>query len=641
MNRTKSPEARLGTLPARVLGAMLVALLTLSASPARAQDEIDQPIEIDPFERAEPVAQDGQAFQIDRFVIEYVSPHPDHPDLGDLELVEIELLQTGRGFVAPRAGLPTVTTTIADINAQPARTYYTSGVLEVAESLVRYFNRQGVIGVFIAPRELNLRTGQDARAPGDGTVTLEVYTVSVSQVRSIASGNRVDSEDRINSAKHTRIRDNSPVSADGAGNLLRRDRLDRYVNRLNRHPGRRVDVAVSPDTEPGTAVLDYLIYEAKPWTIYAQVDNTGTEQTEEIRTRFGFVHNQLFGFDDILTIDYVTAGFDSANAIFGTYEFPIGVDGMRGKVFGSYSEYEASDVGQVGNDFSGESFGVGGEVIWNVYQDGQFFADVYAGFRFQNYTVDSPLGQDGEADAFYPGGGVRFERIVETDAFTADIGFEAAIGDEDDFETIGRVNPDEFGMILTWDARYSLYLEPLFNYDAWADPSTPGSSTLAHEVAFRLSGQNALGTRLIPNDQSVMGGLYTVRGFEESVVAGDNSFVASAEYRFHLPRVFAIEEEPRQLFGRNFRFAPQQVYGRPDWDLVLKGFVDVGYVDSNEAELFEDEETLVSAGVGVDFSLRRNVIARVDWGFVLDGIEDDSDNDDGSNRIHFVVTVLY
>lgn len=616
--------------------------MCLVVSPARAQDEIDQPIEIDPFERAEPIAQDGQAFEIDRFVIEYVSPHPDHLSIAELESVEVQLMQTADGFVAPRAGLPEIPTSIAEINAQQPRRYYASAVLKVAEDLVRHFNSQGIIGVFIAPRELNLSTGQDARAPGDGTVTLEVFTVSVSTVRSIASGNRIDSEDRIDSARHARIRNNSPIAPGGeGGNLLRRDRLDRYVNRLNRHPGRRVDVAVSPDETPSSAVLDYLIYEAKPWTIYAQVDNTGTEATQEIRQRIGFVHNQLLGNDDIFTLDYVTAGFEDAHAIFGTYEFPLGNTGVRGKVFGSYSEYEASDVGQAGNNFSGESYSLGGEVIWNVYQRGQFFADVYAGLRFANYSVSSPLGDDGDADAFYPGGGIRLERIVETDAFTADLGFEAAIGDEEDFETIGRVEPDDVGLIVRWDARYSLYLEPLLNYDAWADVSTPGSSTLAHEVAFRLSGQNALGTRLIPNDQAVSGGLYTIRGFDESVVAGDNQVIASAEYRFHLPRAFAIEPEPRQFLGQPFRFAPQQVYGRPDWDLALKAFVDVGFTDSNDEQLFENDETLIGAGVGVDFSFRRNVIARVDWGFILDGIDGDADNGDGENRLHFVVTVLY
>jgi hypothetical protein len=77
--------------------------------------------------------------------------------------------------------------------------------------------------------------------------------------------------------------------------------------------------------------LDYLVAENKPWTAYAELSNTGTKQTNEWRERFGFVHNQLTRSDDILRLDYATAGFDRSHAVNVDYSFPILSDRVRAR----------------------------------------------------------------------------------------------------------------------------------------------------------------------------------------------------------------------------------------------------------------------------------------------------------------------
>ena len=51
--------------------------------------------------------------------------------------------------------------------------------------------------------------------------------------------------------------------------------------RLNRQPGRRVDVAISGAGDLGLVDLDYPVVaqSRKPWYIYAQASNTGTKET--------------------------------------------------------------------------------------------------------------------------------------------------------------------------------------------------------------------------------------------------------------------------------------------------------------------------------------------------------------------------
>ncbi|MCH7572841.1 MAG: hypothetical protein IH891_08000 [Planctomycetes bacterium] len=144
----------------------------------------------------------------------------------------------------------------------------------------------------------------------------------------------------------------------------------------------------------------------------------------------------------------------------------------------------------------------------------------------------------------------------------------------------------------------------------------------------------------MPQAEAVAGGLYTVRGYPESAVAGDDIIIARFEYRYHVPRAFDIDPEPEELFGEPFRSAPQYVYGRPDWDLILKGFFDVARVSLNDRLSFEKNETLIGVGVGAEFIFKRNFNVRLDWGFALEDVTTASVNS-GSNRLHVLATILF
>jgi len=634
-------------------------VLVFGASAAHAQDK-DEPMggegavgepgsEVDEaYVSAEPVEADGPSYPIGSIELAYASEHAGHPPLGPFTEVEFELLQTPQGLVAPRPGQPTLTLTIQDINAQPARQFYASAIQTINAALTEAFNERGVIGVFVVPAELDLRTGGDLRSEGDTSITLMIYTATVEEVRSIGWGPRVTQENRIDAPIHERIRRNSPVKAgdaDDPESLLRKDLLDEYTLWLNRHPGRRVDVAVSPGLTSGEAVLDFHVNETKPWSVYFQLSNTGTENTDEIRERFGFIHNQLTNSDDVLTIDYITSNFDEAHAINARYERPIpGAERLRLAVFGGYNEYDASDVGQAGQGFEGEGWNAGGEAILNVFQRDAFFVDVVAGARFEHVEVLNELvGIEGDEDLIFPYVSARAERQTEKSSLLAEATLEFGLGgDVANLERLGRTSPDEETAVFSWRAEYSFFLEPVLFPRAWRDVSTPESSTLAHEVVLKFRGQNSLGNRLIPNQQSVVGGFYTVRGYDASEVAGDNVVIFNGEYRFHVPRTFAIERNPRQFLGSPFRFAPQQVYGRPDWDLILLTFIDVGYVDQADKLSFEVDDTLVGTGVGAELQFRRNVTLRTDWGVALTDVGDNGAfAESGDNRLHFVLTFLH
>ncbi len=212
--------------------------------------------------------------------------------------------------------------------------------------------------------------------------------------------------------------------------------------------------------------------------------------------------------------------------------------------------------------------------------------------------------------------------------------------DPTQLDNLGRLFPDvDFGM-LRWDLRSEVYIEPLLNRAAWDDPATPSSSTLAHEIAVGFRGQWAAGNRLVPQFEQVIGGLYTVRGYDQSLLAGDSVLVLNAEYRFHLPRALGLQPVPSELFGEPFRFVPQTVYGRPDWDLILRAFLDVGRTFISDRLPFESEATLVGTGIGVELQLKNNLDVRIDWGIALRDVPSRGVSA-GSSQVYFVLSLAF
>lgn len=167
--------------------------------------------------------------------------------------------------------------------------------------------------------------------------------------------------------------------------------------------------------------------------------------------------------------------------------------------------------------------------------------------------------------------------------------------------------------------------------------------TLAHELVLSVRGQSSLGSRLVPNFQSVAGGASTVRGYKESVAVGDNSIIGTVEYRFHLGKATPVTNETTNLFGTTFRNARTRPYGSADWDLIFSGFVDIGRVTVQDALFFENDETLVGVGVGIEAQLKRNLTLRLNYGMALTRIGSGltTATDVGDSRLHFSATVAF
>ncbi|HSI36951.1 MAG TPA: hypothetical protein VK986_25415, partial [Tepidisphaeraceae bacterium] len=411
-------------------------------------------------------------FKVGSFDVRYEVDHPGLPPIADLTAAPIELGETDETFVVPPAlerrwlavqaqvgednrhlrfapSNATVRKTTIDELSRTGGLYHPSAIWAVNEQVRRFLNARGVLGVHAAPADdqaVAMAAGHD--------VPRARLTISIGRVREVrttaAAAHRPQDAARTNAPEHAWVAASSPVSAQPGRDLVRRELLDEYVFTLNRHPARHVDVAVSSAGYPGEVILDYVITETDPLTLTAETSNTGTRDTNDWRQRFALLHNQLTGRDDVLSIDYATAGFDDYHDVRAAYEFPISqTRTVRARVYGAFTEFAASDVAlDLGPAFDGTRYAAGAEVIATVFQRRELFVDAVAGLRYEHAGADT-AGTSGSADFIVPYAGLRLAREADIESTRAEIFVEGRFpgASRSDLDALGRPGADGSALV--------------------------------------------------------------------------------------------------------------------------------------------------------------------------------------------------
>lgn len=602
---------------------------------------------------------DGLGYLVGELAYRYPFEHVELPDLVVLADLVVLLSPVEDGWVLPVEGRDVHAVRLGDLGSQGATMVYGSALAVINQAIRDYLEAEhGLIGHLVTPDALEIAyrtTRQDLRDDGNTTLTILVWRAIVGEVRTVAHGDRLaEKESRnakgelasnINREEHQRLRDRLRVEP---GALLTRKEIDEEVHRLNRHPGRRVDVAIAPTSEPGEVIVDYLVTEPKSWNAYVQTSNTGTESTNVWQQRFGYINRQLTGRDDVFSIDYITTEFDATHAVLGSYVFDFGPR-TRMKLFGRWNEYTAKDVGLGFENFKGDGYSLGAEAAINVWQDGAKFVDVIVGAKVEHIHVENRLFLiEGEDDFLLPYVGVRYQKSTPVHSAYGELIIESNWGSivgtsKEEVQRLGRFGADDDFTILRGQLSHSFYLEPIFMKNKFRGDDGTDGMTLAHEVVLTLRGQYSFQSRLVPNYEFVAGGFHTVRGYDESAAVGDDGILGSAEYRFHLGRSLPARAQTGTLFGKPFRTSRTRPYGSADWDVVFKGFVDVARLGVNDAPFFETAQTLVGVGVGVETQLKSNLTLRLDYGMALTNIGEGASQTTsvGDTRLHFSAQFLF
>ena len=554
---------------------------------------------------------------------------------------------------------------------------------DVYDGIVKTLTDTGIVGVYLVAL-VNPGAGVDLRKD-TADVEVQIFVSEVAKIRTIARKipfrfgdlpkiNDDDAPDGVvvKDPKHLWIKAKSPVKD---GGLLEKRRLQDYLSRLNRFPGRRVDSAINATGDTGKVMLDYLIREQRPWMVYVLTTNNGTESTGEWRNRVGAEIRQLANKDDILRLEYTTTDFSGYNSGILSYQFALDKpDVVKMKIYGLYGEYSAQDVGFAGANFKGSSLTAGAAITWTPLYWHGFPLDLTLGAEFLEVTVDNQASAlKSTGDFILPYLGIGTERTTDRFSFSTFWQIKGSYHgpDQDNLDGLGRFDTDGEFWFLNGDISASVFLEPLILGKKWGDGKKWWHGILANELAFTAHGQYTLQDhRLVPQLEMIAGGYNTVRGYPESFTAGDSGFVGSVEYRLHVPRLFkpsnlvrkeseakeaakeaakpaketaktastgkkgkAAEKakpaekpaEPAPLVTEiatrePFRLRPGTAGSGPDWDFIVRMFADYGQTFNNRAqEVIEVDRSLFSVGAGVEFQLFKPIYMtiRADYAIVL------------------------
>lgn len=598
----------------------------------------------------------AETYPVDEFRFSYGNPRSGLPDLTELEGLEVTLSRKeGVWTEAPEGqGQPVRLTALPE-----GAVFDGQGLNAVMAQVVRFFKEKDLMAVFVVPAEgqFDARTGRDLRR-GSTEMDLSIWIGKISELRTVARGTRFFSSDSINRPEHRRIADRSPLAAalseEDPSQALYADPIGDYLTRLNRHPGRRVDLAISAGEAPGDVIADLIVNEQKPWFVYGQVANTGPESTGEWRGRVGAVHYQITNADDILSADFISDFKDTYSANVSYSRPLIYPDYLGVRLRGSWTDYTAADFGGSPIDYSGTTYSIEGELYANPLVWKGITFQVTAGLRYQDISTLSVLNTnndtliDANGELILPFVGISMFRTERAFSLEGGLRLETNVSsiDPDQIDGLGRLNADEDFMILSGGIQSRFFLDPIFRRknhepeDAWKH------ARLAHEVRLRLAGQYAFGDRVFAQTQFVTGGMDRVRGYPESIAAGDNGIQGTLEYAFHLPRAFkplseidaeAEDAESRPMFSSPFlgryNLRPPSLYALPDWDFVLKAFVDAGATYVNQTRNNLDDEELAGAGLGIELQLSSMISVEADWGVALNDSNDGTES--GDSRLHF------
>jgi len=512
--------------------------------------------------------------------------------------------------------------------------------------VVRWYNARGLFGVWVSFTDLEASGSglTDRRPANDRTARLVIWVSQVAEVRTLARGKRFKTQFSVNNRKHRGIIAKSPLKpgkTPGApGSLFRKDLLDAYLHGLSLHPGRLVEASIASAGEPGKVVLDFLVNESRPWQVFGQVTNFGTEATGVWRGRLGFQDNQLTNHDDILNIDVISTPDFKTYGSFLSYRIPVWRPAkLLARVYGSYGDFLAGDVSLQSLRFAGKNW-LGGLELTNrlsLPRDWQLVTAL--GANFNHYQIQSRINTtplvSGFSNFLVPFLSTTLSRETPGWAVSSSLRFDHTVGSfantdaTNGISALGRIAADPEWTSLRWTLNGSIYLESLFQKGELA-------RFPANEISLRLKGRQLLkGKRLIPHEQEPIGGALSVRGYTESVLAADQFISGSFEYAFHIPRLLK-PGEPGKLFRRDFKWRPAKPGQTPDWDLIVRAFYDYAYrqvtpapianvlSSTGERALIDRTVSIAGAGGGLELLVRQNFSIRGDVGMALTELRDDT-----------------
>lgn len=430
-----------------------------------------------------------------------------------------------------------------------------------------------------------------------GSLVIEIYESTVGKI--VIKDNKWTKTSNIK--KYIRLKE---------GEKINTRTVDDDLFWLNRDPFQQIFLIYEAGEEPLTTDLDFVVSDRIPFRLYSGIDNTGNHVTGVQRFYAGL--NAKFSPSQRVNFQY-TASYDFKSLTAYTGQYYAKLPWRHELEFlGGYSRVHARSrlPGLTANMEKVKTTGFSAQVSMRylipLKSYKTFLHDWSWGMDFKRTNNNLDLG-----GVPILAGLVNLTQLMlnYNTAFTTrnlDISWEI-----EGYWSPGRIVSDQT------DALYR-ELRPFakIKYGYWR--STFSLNWLApHDFRFLLflRGQYAT-NNLLPSEEYGLGGYNTVRGYDERIVNGDNAFVGNIE--LHMPAFSILKGLCKHIKAEEkFRFL---------------AFFDYGMASQHKA--IPDSKKfyhLYSAGPGIDYKITPYLFARVDWGFKIKHIPQDT----STQKVHF------
>lgn len=421
----------------------------------------------------------------------------------------------------------------------------------------------------------------------DGAVTLKITNVKIESVG--VQGEKHYSEWNIKRSLPP-LKEGSPVNVKS---------IDRSVTVANKHPDKNVSVKFSPARRGNYVDAEVQVQDEKPYRTNAWVNDTGSKRTGETRIGASWRYSNVADRDHEIRVSYSTSVRQPSDvAQYGlTYSAPIYP--VHGKLlfYGSRSDTDSGTIADV-LDVKGNGTVLGWRYIQNLPKSEKYSHQIQLGFEDKLFENDidfegTPVGVD-----------VRSQPVSLTySGQWAQKGWQLGfhLGVNHNIEVSGLNNEETYSASRAGaDANWTSYQGGL-SVDYWLKQWL---------MRAYLEGQYA-NEPLISGEMFGLGGAGSVRGFQHRELVGDRGYRAGFET--WTPAL-----------------AP---------NLRLLAFIEGGQVRRLNSQPGETkEETIASSGLGLRWRWKDSLDARLDYGYVLDGLDGVSGEDvttDNDRRAHF------
>lgn len=385
------------------------------------------------------------------------------------------------------------------------------------------------------------------------------------------------------------------------------DKISRNIRVANENPARKSQLLLQGSDRNDTTNALLKVVDEKPWKVGVSLDDTGNDETGNLRLGFLAQHANLFNLDHLLTLQYTTSPnhLDKVNIYSFGYRMPLYSMSDSIDIYGGYSDVNSGTVqsGVLSLNVSGKGAFAGVRYNQNLVRRGSYEHRILYGLdyrRFEN-NIDfagSPLG-------------------TTTEAHPISIGYSGAYA-------FGTGSDAEFWLSLSQNipgggsgdtaAYHKLRLDAPANFTVLRGGGTLRASLPADvQTRITFNGQYTKDP-LISGEQFGAGGQNSLRGFDERELANDIGLSGTVEL-----------------------YSPEIIkhVSRVNAQLRALAFLDAAFLERNKP--LPGEDNLIGAastGVGLRLGIGRTFSASTDYGRIIDRY---GKREVGDGRWHFKV----